>query len=91
MQWAQKHNIFIDFIEPGSPYQNAYIERFNRTYREEVLDLYLFKNLNEVRQQTAQWMEIYNTERPHDSLEDLTPQMYKNKYLINQYSTSVLC
>lgn len=91
MQWAQKHNIFIDFIEPGSPYQNAYIERFNRTCREEVLDLYLFKNLNEVRQQTAQWMEIYNTERPHDSLEDLTPQMYKNKYLINQYSTSALC
>ena len=47
--WAIAHNILIDYIKPGCPYQNAYIERFNRSYRNEVLDCYLFNNLNEVR------------------------------------------
>jgi len=44
--WAEQHGIYTDFIKPGSPYQNGYIERFNRTYREDVLDLYLFSNLD---------------------------------------------
>ena len=47
------------------PYQNAYIERFNRSYR------------NEVRQLTDEWIEVYNHERPHDSLNDMTPAEYK--------------
>ncbi|WP_407681427.1 integrase core domain-containing protein [Pseudidiomarina tainanensis] len=42
----------IDYIKPGCPYQNAYIERFNRTYRDDVLDCYIFNNLNEVKQIT---------------------------------------
>lgn len=42
VQWAHQHGVYIDYTQPGCPYQNAYIERFNRTYRQEVLDLYLF-------------------------------------------------
>jgi putative transposase len=64
--WAEKHKIIIDFIEPGKPAQNAYIERFNRTYREEVLDLYLFKNLTEVRDISSEWFCDYNVDRPHE-------------------------
>ena len=43
--WAKSHGITIEYINPGSPYQNGLIERFNRSYRTEVLDLYLFNNL----------------------------------------------
>lgn len=75
--WADKHEIRIDYIEPGSPYQNGFIERFNRTYREEVLDQYVFKNLAEVQNLTADWLEQYNNERPHESLGQMTPNEYK--------------
>jgi len=47
-QWAKLHAIFIQYIQPGKPAQNAYTERFNRTYREAVLDMYLFQNLQQV-------------------------------------------
>ena len=75
--WAAAHGILVDYIKPGCPYQNAYIERFNRSYRNEVLDCYLFNNLNEVRQLTDKWIEVYNHERPHDSLNDMTPAEFK--------------
>ena len=76
-EWAQAHGIQIDFIKPGKPYQNGFIERFNRTYREEVLDLYLFETLQEVREITDDWIVLYNHERPHDGLNDMTPVQYR--------------
>jgi putative transposase len=74
--WADKHGMIIQYIQPGEPNQNAYIERFNRTYREEVLSLYLFESLDEVREVTYWWRISYNEERPHDSLGSLTPLQY---------------
>ena len=71
--WADENHVMLDFIQPGKPTQNSYIERFNRTYRDELLDLYLFRTLREVRQMTEEWMVRYNNERPHDSLNDMTP------------------
>ena len=71
--WCADHGILIDYTEPGKPNQNAYIERFNRTYRTEVLDTWLFGDLDEVREMTWAWMLEYNEERDHDSLGGMTP------------------
>ena len=76
--WAEQHQVHIDFIKPGKPFQNGFVERLNRTYREDVLDLYLFSNLDEVRQVTDDWIQLYNHERPHDGLNDMTPIEYLN-------------
>ena len=75
--WAEEVDMAIRYIQPGKPNQNAYIERFNKTYREEVLNLYLFSNLAEVRETTYWWMIEYNETRPHDSLGDKTPAEYR--------------
>lgn len=77
--WAEQHQIQLEFIKPGKPTQNSFVERFNRTYRTEILDMYVFKNLHEVRELTEKWMREYNEERPHDSLDDLTPWEYLAK------------
>jgi putative transposase len=74
--WAEANDVLLDFIEPGKPAQNGYIERFNRTYREDVLDAFLFRNLDEVRRLSDEWRHRYNTERPHDALQDMTPKEY---------------
>jgi putative transposase len=71
--------MMIQYIQPGKPNQNAFVERFNRTYRNEVLDLYLFNDLEEVRETTYWWMIDYNEDRAHDSLDDLTPVEYMEK------------
>ena len=75
-KWAVSRNIKLEYIQPGKPAQNGYIERFNRTYREEVLDMNLFRNIGEVQLLTDQWMHEYNNKRPHQSLGNLTPKEY---------------
>ena len=71
--WASNHHLNWAFIEPGKPAQNAYIERFIRTYREDVLDAYLFDTLEEIRAITETWIADYNTIRPHAALAGITP------------------
>ena len=78
VDWAKKHGVNILYIQPGKPAQNAYIERFNRTYREEILNMYLFRDINEVQKITDRWREEYNGERPHQSLGHLTPYEFSN-------------
>jgi putative transposase len=80
-EWCKEHDIELRFIQPGKPDQNAYIERFNRTYREEVLSAYLFDSLEEVREITAEWLERYNEIRPHDALGSLPPARYRERLL----------
>ena len=82
--WAEQHGIELEFIKLGTPIQNSYVERFNRTYRDEILNMYVFRNLTEVRELTESWMTEYNDERPHDSLEDLTPWEYLAKHLCSE-------
>jgi putative transposase len=66
-------------IQKGKPMQNGYCERFNRTYREDVLDAYVFKDMAEIRSITEDWMEDYNNHHPHSSLADHTPIEFKNR------------
>ncbi|GAA6151365.1 hypothetical protein NBRC116587_07840 [Pseudoteredinibacter isoporae] len=79
-EWAEEHSIELEFIKPGKPTQNSYVERFNRTYRDEILNMYVFRTLNELRELTENWIREYNEERPHDSLGDLTPWEYLAKH-----------
>lgn len=74
--WGKVNRVLIYHIQPGCPTQNAFIERFNRTYRNEVLNLYLFRSLEEVREITASWMTIYNEQRPHEALQGRVPCTY---------------
>jgi putative transposase len=74
--WAKEKHIDLLHIQPGKPAQNAYIERFNRTYREDVLDAYLFDDLEEVRHITERWLDDYNTIRPHEALQGVSPRQF---------------
>jgi putative transposase len=75
-KWAEERQITLAHIQPGKPAQNAYIERFNRTFREDVLDAYVFDTLSEVRDIAEQWLEEYNAIRPHVALQGLSPYQY---------------
>ena len=74
--WARKHSIKICFIQPGKPTQNSLIERFNGSYRREVLNSHLFYELNQVRDLTQKWLHEYNNIRPHKSLGYKTPTTF---------------
>jgi putative transposase len=87
--WCHKHRIEIRYIQPGKPTQNAYIERFNRSYRTEILDAYRFESLKQVKELTHQWMEHYNQYRPHESLQNLSPIDFKLKNLLHLQTNSV--
>ncbi|WP_345790303.1 IS3 family transposase [Piscirickettsia salmonis] len=76
-KWAEQHNILLHHIQPGKPAQNGFIERFNRTYRQDILDAHWFYNLEEVREITEPWVDQYNNERPHESLANLSPINFK--------------
>ena len=75
--WAEEQGVELGFIQPGKPMQNGFVERFNGSYRQGVLDMYVFRNLTEVREHTERWLQDYNHEIPHDALGDLTPAEYR--------------
>ena len=75
-QWCDEHKIALQYIQPGRPMQNAYIERKNGSMRRELLNTYLFSSLAEVRLMAEEWRIDYNEERPHKALSYLSPVKY---------------
>ena len=72
--WAEERHIKILFIEPGTPTQNAYVERFNRTVCHEWLDLHLFDSIPQTQATATTWQWRYNNERPHTGIGGITPR-----------------
>ena len=78
--WAYRHGIQLDFIRPGKPVENSFIESFNGRLRDECLNVHVFFTLDDVREKLAQWREDYNCLRPHSSLQDKTPVAFAADY-----------
>lgn len=72
-EWAERNDVTLEFIQPGSPQQNAYIERYNRTVRYDWLGQYLFDSIDEVQRKATEWLWTYNNERPNMALGGITP------------------
>lgn len=75
--WCADKQVVLHRIEPGKPTQNAYVERFNGTFRREVLNANEFRDLAQVRRTVDAWLLEYNTERPHQALKFMTPVEYR--------------
>ncbi len=84
-QWAYKEKIKLQFITPGKPVENAFIESFNGKFRDECLNEHWFSSIDDAKRKIDLWRHEYNTERPHSSLGNLTPFEYaeKLKYEMN--------
>ena len=78
--WCDDKRIDLMHIQPGKPSQNAYIERFNRFYREDILDAYLFEDLEQVKMLTDEWVNDYNESHPHKALGGLSPNRYAKTF-----------
>ncbi len=75
--YREQRGIELDFVAPGKPQQNAYVERFNRTFREDILDANLLISLDHAQTLIDEWREDYNQFHPHGSLDDLSPLAYR--------------
>jgi len=85
--WCKKNEIEIRYTQPGRPMQNGYIERFNRSFRESILDAYLFEDLMEVQILAEEWVTDYNTLRPHEALNGKTPLEYRAEWGLSMQPT----
>ena len=72
--WTKNHNIELLFIQPGKPHQNAYIERYNRTVRGDLLNQHLFCSIQEVQEFATKWLWSYNNERPNMAIGGIAPR-----------------
>ena len=76
-KWAEQQGIIMRWIQPGKPTQDAYTERFNSSFRCELLAAHMFSSLAHVRQLVDDWLSDYNTQRPHQALNFMTPLEFK--------------
>jgi len=77
--WCSSNHIHLQYIQPGKPTQNAFVERFNGSFRKDILDAYLFSSLAQVRILSQEWLRDYNHHRPHEALDNLSPVAFKER------------
>lgn len=77
--WSKESGVKLNFIQPGKPTQNAFVESFNGKFRDSCLDLHWFRTIEEARYEISLWQHHYNYERPHSSLKYLTPVAFANQ------------
>lgn len=87
VEWAETNGVKLLYIQPGKPNQNAFIERFNRSFREEVLDANLFNALADVQTIADDWLADYNEYRPHESLGNVPPAQFMPRVFKPEVST----
>ena len=76
--WAYEHGVKLDFIRPGKPVDNGYIESFNGRLRDECLNTHLFWSIEDARDKLEKWRMDYNVHRPHSALANLPPAAFAN-------------
>ena len=89
--WAYRRGVQLDFIRPGKPVDNAFIESFNGRLREECLNVHQFASLAEAQALIEAWRLDYNQHRPHSSLYHLTPNEFVAQRQIEPTAEEVLC
>lgn len=80
MDWAYKNHIDVEYIQPGKPIQNAFVESFNSRFRDECLNEELFHDLNDAKKKIEKWRKYYNEERPHSSIGMKTPNAFEKEF-----------
>jgi len=85
--WCAGNGIKIQYTQPGRPMQNGYIERFNRSFRESILDAFLFEDIVQVQILAEEWLTDYNSKRPHETLGGKTPLEYRAEWSLSMQST----
>lgn len=90
VSWAEQQGIELRYIQPGKPNQNAFVERFNKSVRQEVLDAWLFDSLAQAQRILEGWRIEYNTVRSHESLGKKTPQAFLPRVGNAEISTFIL-
>src|SRR5271156_2579771 len=86
--WAYQYRVQLDFIRPGKPVENSYIESFNGRLRDECLNVEVFFTLADVREKLERWREDYNQVRPHSALHDQSPQAFATTWAPSAASAS---
>lgn len=84
--WAYHNKVKIDFSRPGKPTDNAFIESFNGTFRDECLNAHWFESLKDAKMQIAAWQQEYNESRPHRALGEISPAEFARQHWLKQES-----
>ncbi|MFC2062097.1 integrase core domain-containing protein [Elusimicrobiota bacterium] len=89
-RWAYSRNVKLDFINPGKPVENAFIESFNGRLRDECLNLHMFFSLSENQEILEKWRIDYNQRRPHSALDFSTPSEFKALFERKNFALEVV-